>query len=86
MESLFNFISKFDLVGSPFDQLTLTIFFLLAWTVFFVLVNNLVKLPNMAVKQSNDTKNRIVSIVHGLLTFVMSIEVILLSGKPFDVE
>lgn len=73
MESLFNFISKFDLVGSPFDQLTLTIFFLLAWTVFFVLVNNLVKLPNMAVKQSNDTKNRIVSIVHGLLTFVMSI-------------
>lgn len=71
----FNFLDKFDLVGSTTHQIYLTGVLLLCWTLFFLAVNRLVKLPNMTAKQANDTKNRIVSIVHGLLTLLMSIYV-----------
>ena len=85
MDSLFNFTSEFDLVNSTFDQLLLIGILLLGWAIVFLLVNQ-VQLPNMAVKQLNDTKNRIVSIIHGLLTFIMSTWIIFFAGEPSDVE
>jgi hypothetical protein len=52
----------------------------------FLLVNSLVILPKMRLKQANDTKNRIVSIVHGLVTLFKSVNIISISGETFDVE
>jgi hypothetical protein len=78
-------VVKFDLVNSTFDQLSMTAILIAAWTILFLLINSLVKLPNMKLKQANDTKNRIVSIMHGLLTLFMSVYIILLSGETFDV-
>jgi hypothetical protein len=86
MEPMSNFMAKFDLVDSTFDQLAMTAIMIVIWTMLFLLVNTLVTLPKMRVKQANDTRNRIVSIVHGLLTLLMSVYIIFLSGETFDVE
>lgn len=86
MDRLLELTAKFDLVNSTTDQLTITAILTLAWALLFLVVNNLVQLKGLTVKQSDDTKNRIVSIVHGLLTFVLSLWVFTYDSDSFSVE
>jgi hypothetical protein len=39
------------------------------WTLLFLFVNYTVKLSHLGAEKENDTKNRIISIIHGILAF-----------------
>lgn len=39
------------------------------WTLVFLFVNYTVKLSYLGVQKENDTKNRTISIIHGILAF-----------------
>lgn len=69
-----SFVSDFlnmDLT-SGYNMFKMTVVCLVAWTYFFFMVEWLVHFPRLDLKSSNDIKNRIVSIVHGLSTFILS--------------
>ncbi len=39
------------------------------WALLFLFVNYTVKLSHLGIQKENDTKNRIISIIHGILAF-----------------
>lgn len=39
------------------------------WTLVYLFVNYTIKLSHLGVQRENDTKNRIISIIHGILAF-----------------
>ncbi len=67
-----NFFANLDIVNSGADQIKLTVIFTVLWTYLFFIIQYTVRLPKLDKHNRNDTKNRLVSIVHGLLTFYMS--------------
>ena len=51
------------------SQIIITIVLLLFWSALYALVNYTCQLKSLSQKDANDTKNRIVSIVHGVVSF-----------------
>ena len=42
------------------------------WAILYTIINHGLTFKQLSKKKSNDTKNRIVSITHGLITFIWS--------------
>lgn len=51
------------------SQIIFTLIFLVFWSVLYTIVNHACDFKSLSVKDSNDVKNRIVSIVHGVISF-----------------
>lgn len=51
------------------SQILFTIIFLIFWSVLYTIVNYACNFKSLSVKNANDVKNRIVSIVHGIVSF-----------------
>lgn len=51
------------------------------WTYLFFIVEYTMKFPKLSKRKQNDTKNRVVSMVHGMLTLCLSIYSLFLSGE-----
>lgn len=66
--SLFNL----DLVNSRLEQGIMVAILTVGWTILCILVEKFVKLPDMQKRLQHDVKNRIVSLVHGILTFILA--------------
>lgn len=73
-----------DLVNTGTNIIKMTLICLAAWTYFFFMVEWLVHFPSLDLKKSNDTKNRIVSMVHGLTTFALSFKAVFLNNVDFE--
>lgn len=81
-----SFITNFfnmDLT-SGYNMAKMALVCLVAWTYFFFMVEWLVHFPKLDLKRSNDIKNRIVSIVHGLSTFALSIRCLFFEDYDYE--
>ena len=57
------------LATNPNSQIVFTIGLLVFWSTLYAIVNYAFHLKTLSQKDANDTKNRIVSIVHGVVSF-----------------
>lgn len=62
-------LENIDLINSTSDQVKVFCYSFFIWTSIFVLVNQKVHLKSQQKKVQDDIKNRIVSILHGAVTF-----------------
>ena len=60
-----------DLVNNLQQQISCVLVLFVAWVVFYVVVDQTLNTKGLSRKKELDTKNRIVSIVHGLVTFIL---------------
>ena len=51
------------------SQIVFTLAFLIFWSILYTMVNYTCQFKSLSIKDSNDTKNRIISIVHGVVSF-----------------
>lgn len=51
------------------SQIIFTIIFLIFWSILYTVVNHVCNFKSLSPKDSDDVKNRIVSIVHGVASF-----------------
>lgn len=80
LSTVLDYLRQLDVVHSGYDQIKLTAILLVLWTYLFFIVEYTFKFPKISKQKSNDTKNRVVSIVHGLLTLCLSTYSLFLSG------
>lgn len=66
----------FDLVQDRYDQARFTVYTFLVWACIYIIIEKKVQFKNVSKALSNDTKNRIVSIIHGIVAFWGSIYLI----------
>lgn len=73
---MFDDISFYSLYSSLTKKLSskiiLLVIFTIAWTLLYAIINYAFKFKGLSEKNSNDVKNRMVSIVHGVITFWVS--------------
>jgi len=74
---MFKYVADLDLVDSLSAQLKLLTYSTIAWFVVFWIVSDNVRPKGLKKRQVDDVKNRIVSIMHGLWAFVLSLAHIL---------
>ena len=67
---------ELDLINNSSDQIKFFISTLIVWTGIFLFVEKKFHFKSLTKKVSDDTKNRIVSIVHGVFTFWMATYII----------
>lgn len=75
-----------DLVNSPLEQGIMVAILTVCWAILCILVEKSVKLPKLEKRLQHDVKNRIVSLVHGILTFIMSCRIYAFSEESLDVK
>jgi len=66
-------LSSYDFIGSLPDQLLLFFSSLIFWSTFYWLINTSCTFKSLKKKESDDVKNRIVSIAHGMFTFLATL-------------
>jgi hypothetical protein len=69
---MINSFLSLDIVANDHHKLFLCTVLVLCWSVIYTVVNLSFNFKTLNKKKSDDTKNRIVSIAHGILTFWMA--------------
>ncbi|KAL4440769.1 hypothetical protein ABPG74_013750 [Tetrahymena malaccensis] len=72
-----------DLVSNQIDQLKFLAYGVVFWFTLFYIVNETIKFKNLDKRKSDDTKNRIISIIHGLGCFIYSLRWIMRDDPQF---
>lgn len=67
MTSIFN--RSLDLINDRSDQVRFFIYSFVVWCGIFAIIEKKIKFKSLSKELSNDCKNRLVSIIHGLVTF-----------------
>jgi hypothetical protein len=65
-------IKDYDLIDNLKDQTLLFVYGVVFWTTLNWIVVSNFSFKRLTQIESNDTKNRIVSIIHGFLTFLVT--------------
>lgn len=60
---------SYDLVNDRYNQARLFLYSLLIWAFIFIVIEKKVNFKSISKPLSNDIKNRLVSIIHGLMAF-----------------
>ncbi|CAD8098620.1 unnamed protein product [Paramecium sonneborni] len=76
-------LENIDLVNSTSDQVKVLSYSFFIWTSIFAIVNQKVHQKNQPKKVQDDVKNRIVSIIHGCLTFWAAAYIVLVEQPSF---
>lgn len=67
MTSIFN--RSLDLINDRSDQVRFFIYSFIVWCGIFAIIEKKIKFKSLSKELSNDSKNRLVSIIHGAVTF-----------------
>lgn len=82
-----SFIHSLNLVESHSDQAKLFLYALAIWTTLFLVINSKLQLKSLARNKRDDTINRIVSIIHGTVSFWYSLYIILCkAGSHYSLD